>query len=59
MNPAESEAEVTLRRLVTALSLSLQALQPVSESASKAELVEALEIAEAATHRLLAELRKS
>ena len=59
MSAAESEAEAILRRLVAVLSQSLQALQPLGESASKAELVEALEVALAAAHRLLSDLRSA
>ncbi|MCC7268640.1 MAG: hypothetical protein IT546_15060 [Caulobacteraceae bacterium] len=57
MSAAESEAEAALRRLVAALSQGMQQLQLTGESISKAELVEALAVAEAAAHRLLAELR--
>ena len=59
MKAAEWEVEAALRRLVAVLSQSAQAVQPLGESASKAELVEALAVAEAAVHRLLSELRNA
>lgn len=59
MSTAVSEVEAALRRLVAVLSQSAEAVQPVGESLSKAELVEALAVAEAAARRLLAELRKA
>jgi len=55
---AESEAEALLRRLVAVLSQCLHGLQLTGESPSKVELAEALAVAEAAAHRVLAELRK-
>ena len=58
MKTTESDLEDLLRRLVAAVENGLHGLQPVGESVSKAELVEALELTEAAVHRLLAELRK-
>jgi hypothetical protein len=57
VSAVESDADALLRRLVAVLSQSLHGLQPAGESASKAALVEALAVAEAAAHRLLAELR--